>query len=172
MLSFDQLYHLHAKRVFNTSLHYVHVVEDAEEVTQNVFLKIDEHLSQFKEESALSTWIYRITVNESLDFLKRKKRKKRWAIFTSIDENKDLSISSVHPGIVYEYKEELELLLRWIDELPEAQRSAVILCKIENFTLQEAADIMQVSYKSLEAHLGRAKKSLLEKKEAFEGKNK
>ncbi|MFY7972614.1 MAG: RNA polymerase sigma factor [Flavobacteriales bacterium] len=167
MLSFANLYKTYVKLVYNTALHYVRNIEDAEEVTQNVFLKIDQHLSQFRKESNIKTWIYRITVNESLDFLKAKKRRKRWALFTTIDEKE---ISTEHPGMDYEYKEELEQLLKWIDELPEPQRSAIILCRVEGLSIQETADVLELSYKSVEGHLSRAKQIILEKKQSAEGK--
>lgn len=171
MNSFEELYHQHVKRVFNTALHYVRVIEDAEEVTQNVFLKIDEHRASFRNEADIKTWIYRITVNESLDFLKKKKRKKRWAIFSSSENEAEKIASSEHPGISFEYKEELEQLLRWIDELPEPQRSAIILCRIEGLSIQETSEVLQLSYKATEGHLGRAKQAVLEKKNKSEGKS-
>lgn len=62
--------------VYNVALNYVQNIEDAEEITQDVFLKVHESLASFKKNSTIKTWIYRITINQSLDFLKKKKAKK------------------------------------------------------------------------------------------------
>ena len=59
--------------VFNLALQYVQNTEDAEEITQDVFVKIHFSKDNFKNQSAWRTWIYRITINQSLDFLKAKK---------------------------------------------------------------------------------------------------
>ena len=65
-----EIYQEHKSMVYNLSLQYVWSAEDAEEITQDVFLKVFESLGKFRSESHLRTWIYRITINTSLDFLK------------------------------------------------------------------------------------------------------
>jgi RNA polymerase sigma-70 factor (ECF subfamily) len=76
-MEFKNIYEQHKRMVFNVALHYVWKREDAEEVTQDVFIKVFEGLNQFRSESQLRTWIYRITVNTAIDFLKAKQRQKR-----------------------------------------------------------------------------------------------
>jgi RNA polymerase sigma factor (sigma-70 family) len=69
--------------VYNVALQYVQNKEDAEEITQDVFIKVyDKHL-EFKGDSALKTWIYRITINTSLDYIKAKTRKKKSCFLSS-----------------------------------------------------------------------------------------
>lgn len=67
--------------VYNVALNYVQNIEDAEEITQDVFLKVHESLASFKKNSTIKTWIYRITINQSLDFLKKKKKQKKVLYF-------------------------------------------------------------------------------------------
>ena len=63
--------------VYNTALGIVQNPEDAEDVTQEVFVQLYESIKSFKGESKLSTWLYRITVSKAMDHLRKKKRKKR-----------------------------------------------------------------------------------------------
>ena len=75
----EHIYFQYNKRVYNTVLSYVQNIEDAEEITQDVFLEVYRSSENFKGESSLSTWIYRIAINKCLDFIKYKNRKKRFA---------------------------------------------------------------------------------------------
>ena len=83
---------VYKRQVYNLALHYVHNSEDAEEITQDVFVKIFQKINQFQNQSELKTWIYRITINQSLDYIKARKSKKRWAFFKSAD----IDLSLIH----------------------------------------------------------------------------
>lgn len=167
-LSFDEIYETHKQLVFNLSLQYVQHQEDAEEITQDVFVKVYQSLDQFKADSALTTWIYRITINTSLDFLKAKKRKKRWGIFTSIFHDNQVEIQHdginfLHPGIELEHKEEVAKIFAAINSLAENQKTAIILSKLEQKSQQEIAEIMNLSPKAVESLIQRAKTNLQKK---------
>ncbi len=156
-------------------LHYVLNKEDAQDVAQEVFVKIYHNLSQYNPETAsLKTWIYRISINQSLDFLKAKKTKKRFGFITSLfhpasDELiKDVAKVS-HPGVSLEDKESLEELLLIIQALPENQKTAIILSKIEDRPQKEVAEIMNISVKAVESLLQRAKQMIGKKLEEREG---
>ncbi len=69
------------EKVRNTCFRYVNNVEDADDIAQEVFIQVYESMNNFREESQISTWVYRIAVNKSLDFLRSKKQKKTfWSI--------------------------------------------------------------------------------------------
>lgn len=160
--NFEQIYNNHVKQVYNLALQYVQNAEDAEEITQDVFVNVHQQLQNFRAEANLSTWIYRIAVNKSLDFLKGKKRKKRFglfSVFTSANEPAHFD----HPGVLMEYEEETKLLFQLINDLPDNQKTALILQKIEGKTMLEVAEIMEISPKALESLLQRAKTNLLKK---------
>ena len=70
--------------MFNLALQYVQQTEDAQEITQDVFVAAHQALPGFKGQSTITTWLYRITINKSLDFLKARKRKKRFGIFAAL----------------------------------------------------------------------------------------
>ena len=78
-IDFKSLVEIHQEKVRNTCFRFVKNSEDADDVAQEVFIQVYESLDKFRNEAEISTWIFRIAVNKSLDFLRRKKRKKRFA---------------------------------------------------------------------------------------------
>ena len=82
---FEKLYNQYSVLVYNLALNYLQNVEDAEEITQDVFIQINNSLSKFQEKSSLKTWIYRITINKCLDFIKHKNSQKRFFIFGKVN---------------------------------------------------------------------------------------
>lgn len=148
--------------VFNLALHYTQNVEDAEEIMQDVFVKVHQKLSQFQFNAELKTWIYRIAINQSLDLLKAKRRKKRFGFLISIYEKPAQAIQTFnHPGIELENKEAYLRLFNAINQLPPQQKTALILLKIEQRSQVETAEIMLLSTKAVESLFQRAKKKLL-----------
>jgi RNA polymerase sigma factor (sigma-70 family) len=173
-LNFEQHYNKYKSIVYNLALNYVQNIEDAQEITQDVFVAVYQSLDSFQEASAVSTWIYRITINKCLDFLKAKQRKKRFAFFTSlfIGDSNDLKHHPYeinHPGILLENKEALENLFKKINALPDNQKTALILHKIEQKSQMDVAEIMNLSPKAVESLIQRAKTNLLKKRSGSEG---
>jgi RNA polymerase sigma-70 factor (ECF subfamily) len=168
-LHFETLYNEHKKLVYNICLHYVLNAEDAQDITQEVFVKVYQRYHQYDARAAsLKTWIYRIAINQSLDFLKAKKTKKRFGFVSSLfhnDTNEPVSgaVQVNHPGIETEDKEALENLLLIIKSLPENQKTAIILSKIEDRSQKEVAEIMNSSVKAVESLLQRAKQTIQKK---------
>jgi RNA polymerase sigma factor (sigma-70 family) len=173
-LTFEQSYTNYKDLVYNLALQYLQNTADAEEITQDVFLSVYQNLNQFEGKATLKTWIYRITINKSLDFIKAKSRNKRSFFFTSKrldDPDTPIIVSHFdHPGILMEQEEEMSKIFACINALPERQKTALILMKIENKTQQETATIMKSTVKSVESLYQRAKKNLKEKLALNEGK--
>jgi RNA polymerase sigma-70 factor, ECF subfamily len=169
---FESIYKEYKNLVFNVCLHYVLNREDAQDIAQEVFVKIYHHLHQYNPETAsLKTWIYRIAINQSLDFLKAKKTKKRFGFITSLfhpDSNEPIH-DVAHPGIAMEDKESLEKLLVIIQSLPEKQKTAIILTKIEDRPQKEVAEILDINIKAVESLLQRAKQTIEKKLKDKEG---
>lgn len=163
---FIAIYNQYKVLIYNVALHYLQNVEDAEEITQDVFVQIHNSLDSFKENSSLKTWIYRITINKSLDFIKHKNSAKRFFIFGKKSENeKELEILSnfEHPGIDLVNKENAAILFKVINELTENQKTAFILSKLDGLSNPEISEIMNVSISSVESLVFRAKTTLKEK---------
>jgi RNA polymerase sigma-70 factor (ECF subfamily) len=167
-MTLELLYEKYARQVFNLALQYVQNESDAEEITQDVFLATHKSLDKFRNEANYSTWIYRITINKPLDFLKAKKRKKRFFWFTD-ELNENDSIEFNHPGVLMENQEETAFIFSCINELPDNQKTALILNKIEQLHIAEIAGIMEVSVKAVESLVQRAKANLSKKIEIGEG---
>ena len=126
---------------------------------------------RFREDAELSTWIYRIAVNKSLDFLRRQKRKKRFAQLTSLfgihEEKEEIVLPAEgNPQQELEDKERKQILDWAIEKLPENQKTAIILSKYEGFSNKEIASTMDMTLSAVEALIHRAKKNL-EKKLTF-----
>ena len=163
---FQNIYSQYHILVYNVSLNYLQNIEDAEEITQDVFVQIHHSFHNFGEKSALKTWIYRITINKCLDYIKHKNSKKRFFIFglKSQNETEYLNASNFeHPGILLENQEKSKVLFATINELPENQKTAFILSKIDRLSNPEISEVMQVTVSSVESLIFRAKKNLREK---------
>lgn len=163
---FQLLYNQHKVLVYNVALHYVQNIEDAEEITQDVFVQVHHSMEKFKNNASIKTWIYRITINKSLDFIKHKNSKKRFFMFGSkVDSEKELNNASTfeHPGITMEQQENARILFQVLEELTENQRTAFILSKLDGLSNPEISEIMEISVSSVESLIFRAKASLKEK---------
>jgi len=165
-MKFEDIYFTHKNLVYNLALQYVQNAEDAQEIAQDVFVAVYNMIDSFRGESSISTWVYRITINKSLDYLKAKKRKKRFAYITSIfyNDNNELNFDTPnfnHPGVLLEDKEALKHLFALINQLSDNQRTVLILSIIEQKSQQEIAEIMSLSVKAVESLLQRAKANLL-----------
>ena len=168
---FTTLYNEYSVLVYNVALNYLQNVEDAEEITQDVFIQLHSSLHKFQEKSTLKTWIYRITINKCLDFIKHKNSQKRFFIFGKKSQN-ELEILNVsnfeHPGIQMENKENAAILLAVINQLPTNQKTAFLLSKFDGLSNPEISEIMNLSVSSIESLVFRAKKTLKDKlKEKF-----
>ena len=150
------LYSLYSEKVYNTGLSYTKSVEDAEEITQDVFMKIYKSAALFKGTSSVNTWVYRIVINTSLNYLKKKNR---FTFFKNTLSNTQ-SVDFKHPGVLLENKENAAALYKAMDCLPSNQKTAFILSFIEELPRQEVADIMKTSLKAVESLLQRAKKNM------------
>lgn len=150
--------------VFNTAIGIVQNSEDAEDVAQEVFVQVFESVSSFKGESKFSTWIYRITITKAMDHIRRKKRKKRFAFIQSLFGLNNEVLHDPpdfhHPGINLDNKERAAVLFKAIEKLPENQKIAFTLHKIEGLSYQEVSVVMNSSISSVESLLHRAKNNL------------
>lgn len=147
--------------VYNLCLNYLSNTEEAEECTQDVFLKVFNSYDNFEGKASAKTWIYRIAINTSLDYLKKRQRKK-WLPFFSKDKEVEV-VEFNHPGVELEDKEAVENLMQLIHELPQNQRTAILLKSLEGMQQSEIAEVMQITVKSAESLLSRAKANLKKK---------
>ena len=148
--------------VFRTTMGFLHNKEDAEEVTQDVFVKVFQSLSSFKGKSAFSTWLYRIAVNNSLNFLRKKKRRAFW---TGLSDLLQVASEDVQAETVMTEKSENVVIKKAIDSLSGKQRQAFVLAKYEELSQKQIAEIMHLSEGAVEQLILRAKSNLRKKLE-------
>tara|TARA_B100000795_G_scaffold248036_1_gene214646 strand:- start:12942 stop:13451 length:510 start_codon:yes stop_codon:yes gene_type:complete len=168
-MNFERIYIKNKSLVYNVALQYVQNIEEAEEITQDVFLKVHQKIDTFKGDAKIETWLYRVTINTSLDVIKAKKRKKRFAIFSNNENDLNNSTDFNHPGVALEKKEALQFLFGLINQLPDLQKTALILVKIEGKSMNEVAKILDKTPKAIESLVQRAKKQLKKIRNQTEG---
>lgn len=161
------------QKVFATCISFVPNKEDAEDIAQEVFLEVFNSIQKFKGDSKLSTWIYRITTNKCLEFIRKRNTKKRFAFLQSIMGNEipmdktSYFTEMNHPGVILENKEKSETLFFAINQLPDAQKVVFTLHKVDGKSYQEISDITEKSVSSVESLMFRAKKNLQKLLENF-----
>lgn len=155
----------HGDLVFNTALGLLQHRSDAEDMAQEVFAYAFQSVGKFRGEAKISTWLYRITVSKSLDLLKARKRVKRFGFLQSIFEMDGAKLAVdkphfQHPGVLMENQERAQILFLAIEKLPDNQKTAFVLHKLEDLSYAEIAEIMQLSLASIESLLFRARQNL------------
>lgn len=162
--AFKYLVDTYKDRIFNTAIGIVQNAEDAEDVAQEVFIQVYRSIHNFKGESKLSTWLYRIATTRSLDLLRSRKSKKRFGFIQRLfgDGNEPLYElpDFNHPGVILDQKENAARLFKAIAQLPENQKIAFTLHKLEDLSYQEVSKIMQISISAVESVMHRAKQNL------------
>lgn len=151
--------------ILNTCFHFTYNKEDAEDLAQEVFIEAFQSIKNFRGESKVSTWLYRIAISKSLDMIRRKKRKKRFAVLQNIAEMMEkgeeiAADGTENPLHQLEKKERADILYKKVTSLPENQRIAITLSKYDQQSNKEIAEIMATSVSAVESLLHRAKKKL------------
>jgi RNA polymerase sigma-70 factor (ECF subfamily) len=169
--NFEEIYKQNKGLVYRLALSYVRNVEEAEDITQNVFVKVHEKLDQFKGDAHIQTWIYRITGTTSLDHIKSKKTKKRFGnVFSLMKDNGEtleLKDDTPHAGAKLENQELSDTLMDAINELSEPQRTAFYLSHVDGLGNIEISEILEKSVGAVESMVQRAKAGLRKNLESF-----
>jgi len=166
--AFRELVEQYQQMVVRTCYGILRNREDAEDVAQDVFVEVYRSISGFRADAKLSTWLYRIAVNRSLNHI-RDNKKRRWLGFGKNDEceNTPLSIleadATDQPEYILENKQRAAILFGAINRLPDKQKVAFLLRKNDGLSYREIADVMELSQSSVESLLFRAKKNLQKK---------
>ncbi len=170
MKAFEELVEKYTGMLFTLSMGYLHSKEDAEDMVQEIFVKLYKSIYSFREESKFSTWLYRIAVNACLNHVAKKKRGFISGIFSRTNiynpsENDSLNIQNTpshakNPLEQIISHEDSYRVKKAIDSLPEKQKTALILQRYQEMTQKEIASIMHISEGAVEQHLIRAKDNI------------
>ncbi|MDX2496135.1 MAG: sigma-70 family RNA polymerase sigma factor [Desulfuromusa sp.] len=174
--AFTHLVDQYQHKVTNICYRFLHNKEDAQDVTQEVFLAIYKSFGTFRQEAKLSTWIYRIAVTRSLNFLKKRKRKARFEqvrdMLTLKEEAGLESAPVTTPEKELEQQEQLRILQQALDALPKNQKTAFTLSQYDGVKYAEIASIMETTVSSVESLIFRARKNLQKKLSHYYGTQK
>lgn len=164
--AFQELFERYNKLILNVCYRLIGNKDEAEDVTQDVFLKIFRSARHFKQRSRVSTWIYRIAINCSLNQLRRKKYQ-RWLSLDFQTESPEPAgfepCSDDCPERAVHQQEQEKIVLKAINSLPADQRVALVLQRYDGLSCQEIATIVGCSVGAVQARLHRAKKNLYQK---------
>lgn len=151
--AFEALVRRHSAPVYRVALRMLGRAADAEDVTQEVFLQVWRSLDQFRGESGLATWLYRITTNRCLNRLRRDRR---------TEPMPDVVTSSTPgPARTVEARGQLEELGRVILALNPQQRTVLVLREFEGCSYEQIAEILQIGVPAVKSRLHRARLSVL-----------
>lgn len=166
--AFEQLVKRYDRKLLRIAQHVTHNLEDAQDVVQEAFLKAFQHLDQFREESKFSTWLIRITINQSF----MKLRKHGAVRETSLDDNFGadgdmLPVEAVdwapNPEQLYGSSELRDILVKALRELRPSLRAAFVVRDIEGLSIDQAAEVLNLSHAAVKARLWRARLQLRER---------
>jgi RNA polymerase sigma-70 factor, ECF subfamily len=163
--AFKQLVDGYQKLVFITCMGIEHSDNDADDVAQEVFIEAFNSIDKFRADSKISTWLYRIAINKSLNFVRDNKRNR---LLQSIGlkntpDIADEENNADHPFEAIQQKQQKKIMDAAIDSLPETQRTAFILNKFDDLSYKEISEVMDISLSSVESLIFRAKQNLQKK---------
>src|SRR5271154_942002 len=164
--AFEELIRRHQQRVFGLVSGILRRREDVEDVVQQVFLKVFVSLKRFDQRAAFSTWLYKISVNECWDYL-RKKKVRPLVYEADLSEQQVSRLDGVvsadqPPASASDRAEARDLLERMMEKLPEQDRELLVLKEVEGFSVQELAEILNLNVNTVKVRLFRARACLMD----------
>lgn len=158
--AFEQIFRVYRNPVFRLAYRFTGNRDDAEDLTQEIFLKVFENIGSFRYESSFATWLYRIAVNTCMNFQRDKKPAE------SLGVTDDLG-SSVSPEAICERGELQRKIEAEIASLPSPLKIAFLLVVVEGMTYREASEILSLSVDALRMRVSRARQILREKLKGY-----
>lgn len=170
--AYNEIVNRYGEKIFRLAMRITKNPESAEEVLQNVFVKLIEKLGTFREESKLATWIYTVSSNEAFMFLRSKNKSSFKEI--SVEEFNSKDNGSAYEGLQIKYDgfgpddsainaQQQEILERAISELHEEYRIVFQLRDVEGLSNQQAADVLGLSLPAVKSRILRARTQLKKK---------
>ena len=165
-LAFKYVVDTYQSVIYNTCIGIVGNADDAKDIAQDVFIQLYKSVESFRGDSKISTWLYRIAVNKSLNHIRNNKKHKvllRIQGFFAAEETREIQIrdrARSNPQEISEQNEHKIALRQAIDSLPENQKIAFVLKNYDDISYKEISEIMELSLSSIESLIHRAKKNL------------
>lgn len=160
--AFEAFYDRYADFVFQLCMRLLQNKEEAEELCQDIFLKVADKANSFKGDSTTTTWLYAIASRKCLDRLRQRKRKS-YAVWNQRAQAKEDTLAFVdsnNPQTDLEKAEQMHHFWQAMEQLPPRQKVAITLVFLEGLPQKKAAEVLGIPLKSLESLLQRGKKNL------------
>lgn len=163
-------------RIYNIIFRMCANPDDAAELTQDTFVKVIENIGQFQGRSSFYTWIFRIAVNLTVNYCKRRTKTRAVPLDSAEDENGEArgylkhflkSDAAADPAVVAQNKELCGIVARSLKKLDESQRAVLILRDIEGMDYAQIAEVLGTELGTVKSRLSRARNSLLGIMESF-----
>jgi RNA polymerase sigma-70 factor, ECF subfamily len=172
--AFEQLVKRYDRKLFRIAQHITHNREDAQDVVQEAFLKVFRKLSQFRENSQFSTWLTRITVNESLMKLRKQHSSREVSIDEDFQSQDQMAVFELadwapNPEQLYRGSELRNILRSTLQDLQPGLRVVFVLRDIEGFSAEQTAEVLEVTPVAVKARLWRARLQLRERLSKYFG---
>ena len=159
--AFAELMALHEKQVYNLCLRMTGHPEDARDLAQEAFLKAWRGLRFYKFESSFSTWLYRLTSNVCIDFLRQQKRRGTGSLVVSDEEGEETELEVPDPEPLPEQQviqqENQRIVAAAMDELEEEFRLALTLRVVDELSYEEIGEILDLKPGTVKSRIARAR---------------
>ena len=166
--AFEQLVGRYDRKLLRIAQHVTHNREDAQDAVQEAFLKAFQHLAQFREDSQFSTWLIRITVNQSLMKLRKQHSVREVSLDEDFQTDGDILPIEVadwapNPEERYRTSELRDILAKMLEDLQPILRTVFVLRDIEGLSIVETAEVLDLTHTAVKARLWRARLQLRER---------
>ena len=141
----------------------LHDPADADDVTQEVFIEVFRSMGKFRADAKISTWLYRIALNKSLNFIRDNKKHRAVSLSGNPQHEGVTGYDIEGPAEILQNKEKKEILEQAIESLPDKQKKAFVLSKYDDLSYKEISEVMKLSVSSVESLIFRAKQNLQKK---------
>ena len=165
--AYNELVERYKERLFNFVLRYFNNKEQAEDVVQDTLIKLYTHASYYKNVAKFSTWIFTIAKNNALTELRKNKRKRTESLWT--EDGNPIDINSKEQSLDQKTHNEFAInqLNRFLDEIPENFRMAVVLRDFQELSYDEISKILEIPIGTIKSRINRGRIQLAEKMKHF-----
>jgi RNA polymerase sigma-70 factor (ECF subfamily) len=165
--AFGQLVERYDRKLLRIALSVTNNREDSQDVVQESFLKAFQHLAEFREDSQFSTWLFRITINQALMKLRKRRTSKEVSVDEDFEATEDIFPREVadwapNPEELYQASQLRDILIRTLEHLRPILRTVFVLRDIEELTVEQTAEVLDLSLSAVKARLRRARLQLRE----------
>lgn len=153
--AFSEIVNRYKNLVYSVILRMINDYEEANDISQEVFIKVYRNLDKYQPEYKFSTWIMRITTNHVIDYLRKKKQET-----VNIDDVDYELSSSSNPEREYIEKEQGDTFIKAINKLPDMYKMPIVLYHIKRFSYQEIADMLNIPLSKVKNRIFRGRRLL------------